>query len=125
MIKNIFLMLIISTLLGCKPNNQFDVQVSNEINENDITINFFETSLKQIKPIYKNGKKNEEIPLVYGENEWMISYKDSLTLEFTHFKTNRNDKHEYFFKFYKQDGVVWADVNILGIDEFKKTMKLK
>lgn len=117
-------MLIAFSLFGCKFSNSLDVELLDQIKENEITIDLFEPSLKQPQSIFKNGKKNR-IPFLYGENDWIISYNDSLDVKFRHFKTNRNDKHKYFFRFYKKDETILVDINIQGVSNLRKTAELK
>jgi hypothetical protein len=51
--------------------------------------------------------------------------KVSLYGYFRHIKTNRNDKHNYFYNFYSKDGKYYVDINISGTSYLKQIIELK
>ena len=68
-------------------------------------------------PIYK--AKN--IPFVYGENDWVITYKGQQQCKFRHFKTNRRYTHNYKFAIYEKQDTLYCDINIRGKNSMKQT----
>lgn len=70
-----------------------------------------------------NGKKAENLPNEYGENDFLITYADSLYFAFRHYKLNRRDQHDYEFDFSLQKDTVFVKTNIKGT--FKMKFKAK
>jgi hypothetical protein len=96
------------------------VVLDNTISENDIKIVL--TCDNSKTTIFEKGLKSI-VPNEYGENDWLISYKDSLFVEFRHFKTNRNSNHKYNCRFYKKQNTLYCDIDIIGSNKFKNTLK--
>lgn len=140
--KNLFTILVISIVgLSCSSllnRNTIKVESSSDVSINNIkiehgisatTINRTSDELlfknrDRYDIIYVNGKtktlKNE-----YGENDFLITYKDSLYLAFRQFKTNRRNNHSYKFKFTKENEKYFLEVHIKGENDlsFKNEMK--
>lgn len=111
------------TMIGCKRNNELKLTFSEQIEKYDVKI---ELEVKHTIPktiIYALGHQ-KSVPNEYGENDWTITYKDSLAGHFRHIKTNRNDTHKYSFKIYQRDTSVLVDISIKGISELNKTIIL-
>jgi hypothetical protein len=70
------------------------------------------------KTIYKN-KKGKTIKNEYGENDFLITYNDSLYFEFRQFKTNWHNQHSYSFSFTKEKASHFIEVNIKGENDLK------
>lgn len=66
-----------------------------------------------------NGKKAEDLPNEYGENDFLITYADSLYVAFRHYKLNRRDQHDYEFDFNLQNDTVYLKTNIKGAYKLK------
>ncbi|MDR2206207.1 MAG: hypothetical protein LBE36_08655 [Flavobacteriaceae bacterium] len=58
------------------------------------------------KTIIYDGTIKNDIPNGYGENDWYVTYEDSLKGYFRHIKTNRNDNHKYLFRACLNFGIV-------------------
>ncbi len=65
--------------------------------------------------VLMNGKIVKEIGKGYGENDFVVSY-DTLSANFGHFKTNRNDINRYDVLIYKKDNKILCKFNIQGIE---------
>jgi len=111
------------TIIGCKRNNELKLTFGEGIDRRDVKI---ELEVKHSLPkttIYRLGQL-EAMPNEYGENDWTITYKNSLIGHFRHIKTNRNDFHKYYLKFYQRDTSLFVDISIKGISELNKTIIL-
>lgn len=109
--------------MGCNRNNELILTFGNGIQKNDVRIELEVMGYVRKTTIYRLGQQ-ETVPNGYGENDWTVTYKDSLAGHFRHIKTNRNDYHKYDFKFYQRDTSIFVDVSIKGIGEFYETIKL-
>ena len=126
--KNPLLLMTIAMFLmtSCIHRNNLRLKFEN-IDSNDIEVYlsaggpFLSTEIATC--IYKNGTINA-IPNEYGENDWLIIYKNEKICMFRHFKTNRNDKHLYFFTLYSDSSNIYCDVYIRGMNEVKKNIQL-
>ncbi len=78
------------------------------------------STLDKATCVYKNGTRNA-IPNEYGENDWIIIYKNEKIGKFRHFKTNRNNKHSYFFTLHSDSSNVFGDICISGRDNMAQT----
>lgn len=123
------LLLILITMFlmcSCIQRNNLSLKFDN-INSKDIEIYLSAgvpfSTLEQATCIYKNGIINN-IPNEYGENDWIIIYKNNSRCMFRHFKTNRNNKHSYFFTLYSDSSNIYCDVYIRGKNRMKQTIQL-
>lgn len=68
--------------------------------------------------VWENGEQKNDIPSIYGEHDWTIFFKDSLSAEFRHFKTRNTAKHAYEFKLNRKQStsVINCSVNIRGVN---------
>jgi hypothetical protein len=107
-------------LASCKDQNRFTLDLSDSFSKDDFTI-LLETP--SVDTIYANGTVYP-IPDKYGENDWIILYKDSLSGKFRHFKTNRNDRHSYLFQIFRAKDSVLCLVNIEGVSELKRKVAM-
>ena len=110
-------MLITMFLLSsCIHRNDLNLKFNN-VDSKDIEIylsaGFPFSSLEKATCIYRNGTINA-IPNEYGENDWIIIYKNEKICRFRHFKINRNDKHSYFFTLQSDSSKIFCDVCIKG-----------
>jgi hypothetical protein len=65
-------------------------------------------------------KRNIHKPINdYGENDFLITYADSVYLSFRQFKFNRRHQHDYKFHFSLQDSVIFVKVDIQGQDKMR------
>lgn len=64
--------------------------------------------------LFFDGKKTNDLPNKYGENDFLITYADSLYFSFRHYKLNRRDQHDYKFDFSLQNDTVYIKTNIKG-----------
>lgn len=113
-------------MVSCTHRNDLRLKFEN-IDSNDIEIYLSAggpfSTFERATCIYKNGTINA-IPNEYGENDWVIIYKNKKICKFRHFKTNRNDKHVYFFTLYSDSSNIYCDVYIKGMNELKKNIQL-
>ena len=104
--------------------NKLKVSFSNGIDKADVRIKMEVLASVPITDIY-DGQKEFDIPNGYGENEWYFTYKDTLQGYSRHIKTNRNDKHNYVFSFYKENEKCFVDIKIEGISPLQENIELK
>jgi hypothetical protein len=116
--KKYFFLLFVSALFGCKENT---INVNFQNLEDKLSINL--STMKSNSAIYEKKKQTNEIPYIYGENDWYLTYDDTLCLKFRHFKTNKNDSHNYNFKFSKEGKDIFCYINIKG--ETNMSSKIK
>ncbi|WP_074407472.1 hypothetical protein [Aquimarina megaterium] len=105
--------------------NQINVIANDNLNRDDFIIELevlMDAKLLTKYNIFESGTFND-IPNAYGENDWRIYYKDSLIFEFRHFKTNRNEYHDYIFEFEQINDRIVCDVSILGTNELSVNNK--
>lgn len=74
--------------------------------------------------LYTNGK-SKTLRNEYGENDFLITYKDILYIAFRQFKTNIRNNHLYKFKLAKEKEKYIVEVRINGEGgmSFKKEMR--
>lgn len=108
---------------SCK-NNKLNLSFDEKFKKEDIQVKM-EVLASIPETLVYNGERKFKIPNGYGENEWYFNYKDSLNGYLRHIKTNRNEKHNYFFYFYYKNGKYFVDVDIEGANPLKKTIELK
>jgi len=63
--------------------------------------------------IFSNSK-SKKIINEYGENDFLITYNDSLYFEFRQFKTNWHNQHSYTFNFIKENESYFVEIKIKG-----------
>ena len=117
-----YLLIIWTVLLAGCSENEFALKFSTGFKKEDFTV-LLEPEGADDHIVYAGGIERA-IPGEYGENDWIITYKDSLSGIFRHFKTNRNHTHEYAFFIYKINDSVKCDINIDGVDDLKTTIRL-
>lgn len=126
--KHRFLLILITMFLpsSCIHRNNLSLKFDN-VDPKEIEIYISAgvpfSTLEQATCIYKNGIINN-IPNEYGENDWIIIFKNKSRCKFRHFKTNRNDKHSYYFTFYSDSSIIYCDVSIRGKNTMKQTVQL-
>ena len=103
--------------------NNIEIYTNNVVDENlfKIILQFDDGSSAVI---YQNGK-TKEIPEEYGPQKIILIYNDSVSFEKPYMKLNRNHDHLYRFTFFRQNEVLYCDLNILGEDGERDTFKLK
>lgn len=114
---------IIIIIVSCNKKNDFDIKFDKNLDSKDFKIeveNFYAFSKKVI---YEKGLLYE-IPDGYGENDWTLTYKDSVFCTFRHFKTRENVKHSYFFNFSLKEDKICCHVKIIGLDKFDDNIVL-
>ena len=67
------------------------------------------------QPIYLNGT-SKSITNEYGENDFLVTYNDSLYFAFRQFKTNRRNNHLHRFTISREQESYFVQVNIRGKD---------
>ncbi len=110
-------------LSSCVSRNKLCLQFEN-LDPSDIEIylsaGYPFSSLEESTCIYKDSTFNT-IPNEYGENDWIIIYKNQKICKFRHFKTNRNDKHLYIFTLRADSTNIFCDISISGKNNMKLT----
>ncbi|MGY3795668.1 hypothetical protein [Aquimarina sp. 433] len=116
--KWLLIILFCLILFSCN-KNEINIATNDNLNRNDFKIELevlTEPEFLTKHYIFENGIF-KDIPNAYGENDWRIYYKDSLIFKFRHFKTNRNELHNYTFKFEQMNNKIVCDVSILGTNK--------
>lgn len=119
--KLINIVIIIGCFSSCRYQNKINIDFG-DLNPKDfnIKVTIPPNILKQ--PIYSDGVYHS-IPNEYGENDWTITYRDSLSCKFRHFKTNRRNKHKYRFRLYEKKHDLFCEIDIKG--QNKQSMIIK
>jgi len=78
---------------------------------------------KKLITIMKKGKLNSTIETDYGENDFLITYADSVQLAFRHFKTNNRMNDVYDFRIFKKKNDIFIKTFIKGTDPMIFTKK--
>ncbi|SNR17105.1 hypothetical protein [Tenacibaculum jejuense] len=113
--KALVLYLIFVVFSSCKKN---EVRV---ISESGIDVNDFRIELKI--DVEGKGYKSfivydeegiKEVPEGYMKNYWDVYLRDSLVLSFTHYKGNKNYKHNYMFNFGLKNDTLLYTIDIQG-----------
>ncbi len=115
-------MILVFTLISCEKENSLKLNCVPPLKKEDFKIELQVLGSQQPITHVFDGKNQQEIVNEYGENDWRINWKDSLFADFRHFKTNRNDKHDYEFNFYTKHNLIYGDVTIKGISSLHKTL---
>ena len=86
------------------------------LNANDIAVylSLYASDTDYNNPIliYKDNVYYD-IPNEYGENDWVIYYKDQ-KCTFRHFKTNRHYCHKYNFFIFEKNDTLYCARKIIG-----------
>ena len=115
-------LIFVFTLMSCEKESSLKLNCVSPLKKEDFNIELQVLGNQQPITTVFDGKNQQKIANEYGENDWHISWKDSLFVNFRHFKTNRNDKNEYEFNFYKKNNLICVDVTIKGINSLHKTL---
>lgn len=108
-------------LISCQ-NNEIKVNVVGMEDKAKIILLTYADKTGNI--IYNHLKQEKDIPQRYGENDWILTYSDSLCARFRHIKYNRRDTHSYFFSFFKSGEHIYCKVLIKGESPIDDTLKL-
>ena len=73
--------------------------------------------------VYEKGTISQ-VPNNYGENDFLVTYKDSLYVHFRQFKTNRQNQHTYHFSFTKEKSSYFVAIDITGKNNLATKLKL-
>lgn len=118
-------LLLLKTILflyACTNKNEMELDFSNPLKKEDFKIEIQILGSDVNRKVIYDGNIIYDIPNEYGENEWHFNYKDSLYGYFRHFKSNRNDKHNYTFHFFQKENNVFAEIKINGVSNELKTI---
>ncbi|HEY1054634.1 MAG TPA: hypothetical protein VGE24_05845, partial [Emticicia sp.] len=101
-----YLLFFLGVCLNSCQNNEINVEAVG-MESSKVKIVLLTIANQSGDIIYNHSEQQVEIPQEYGENEWLITYSDSLCTRFRHIKYNRNDKHSYHFRFFKTEGDIY------------------
>jgi hypothetical protein len=119
-------LLLLKTILflyACTNKNEMELDFSNPLKKEDFKIEIQILGSDVNRKVIYDGNIIYDIPNEYGENEWHFNYKDSLYGYFRHFKSNRNDKHNYTFHFFQKENVLQLPVEKAAWQKKKKKMR--
>lgn len=119
----IFFVSFLVLFYSCRMGNELKIDFEPGINESIVKVKMEVLASYSMTTIY-NGSRQFKIPNGYGENDWYFIYNDTLQGYLRHFKTNRNDNHYYYFRFYSKSSKILVDVEIKGDSPLKKTILL-
>lgn len=116
--------LLINTLFlfACTSENKLELDFSNLLKKEDFKIEIQILGSDVNRKVIYDGNITYDIPNEYGENDWHFNYKDRLYGYFRHFKSNRNDKHNYTFHFFKKENNIFVEIKINGVSNELKTI---
>lgn len=118
-------------------SNKIEINVENELSKNNVKIehgiSVNTINRKNDLDLFKDrekytvvfdGKPKWNIKNEYGENDFLITYKDQYYLSFRQFKFNRRHQHLYKFNFKKSSNNPIVEVKIQGKSgmNFKREM---
>lgn len=109
-------------LSSCSKKNNLELIFADSLNKKDFKIEMEVLGSNTAKKVIFDGKKEYNILKEYGENEWYFTYKDSLYAYFRHFKSNRNDCHNYKYLFSKKNNTISVEIAIDGISKVKRNI---
>ena len=116
----VYLLLLLGFgLISCQKN---EIKVEVVGIEDKVKIKLNNMGLEKV--IYETSRQVNKIPERHGENDWSLAYADSLCARFRHIKFNLNDKHSYFFNFFKSGKDIYCRVTIKGDSPINDTLKL-
>lgn len=72
-----------------------------------------------------DGMDTKSIPNNYGENDFVITYKNQYYTPIRHFKTNWRHQHDYIFYLYKKEGTLYIRITIEGVDDMNFETKME
>lgn len=121
-ISKIILLLTSLFLFACTNKNEIELDFSKPLQKEDFKIEIQILGSDVNRKVIFDGNLTYDIPNEYGENDWRFNYKDSLYGYFRHFKTNRNDKHNYRFHFFQKGNNIFAAIEINGVSNELKTI---
>lgn len=119
--------------IGIINGNRYAVSVRKPLDKSDFKIyqgfftinrdNDFELFENSSKTLFYSGRKLKKIITDHGENDFLVTYKDSLYYQFRYFKTNCRMIDRLNFSFYQQNDTLFIDMKIDGTDrmEFVKS----
>lgn len=118
------LLLLTTTLFlfACTSKNEMELDFSNPLKKEDFEIEIQILGSDVNRKVIYDGNVIYDVPNEYGENDWHFNYKDSLYAYFRHFKSNRNDKHNYTFRFFQKENNVFAEIQIDGVSNELRTI---
>ncbi len=73
------------------------------------------------KSMFFDGRKLKMITTDHGENDFLITYKDSLYYQFRYFKTNSRMIDDFKFNFYLQNDSLFLNMEIHGTNKLSFT----
>ncbi len=110
-------LIVLMGISSCSNKNKLTVDYG-ALSPNDFEIYLSIFPEIRDKPIYKDGVYYD-VPNEYGENDWVIIYKDQQQCKFRHFKTNRRHTHKYKFVVSEKQDTIYCDVDIRGKNSLK------
>jgi hypothetical protein len=66
-----------------------------------------------------DGKNENKMINIYGENDFIITYDNKYYFSFRQFKFNQHHNHDYYFHFHKNNDTIFIDLDIVGEDGMK------
>lgn len=115
--------------IGIINGNRYDVNVKKLLDKADFKIyqgfftinrdNDFELFENNSKTLFYNGRNLKKIITDHGENDFLVTYKDSLYYQFRYFKTNCRMIDRLNFSFYQQNDTLFIDVKIKGTNRME------
>ncbi len=115
--------------IGIINGNKYEVNVKKPLDKADFKIyqgfftinrdNDFELFENNSKTLFYDGRKRRKIITDHGENDFLITYKDSLYYQFRYFKTNCRMIDRLNFSFYQQNDTMFIDMKINGTNRME------
>jgi len=115
--------------IGIINGNKYEVNVKKPLEKADFKIyqgfftinrdNDFELFENNSKTLFYDGRKRKKIITDHGENDFLITYKDSLYYQFRYFKTNCRMIDRLNFSFYQQNDTLFIDMKIHGTNRME------
>ena len=130
-IKHLMKLLLFGMIFGCTScGNRLTIDC-NGLDSNDVEIYLspgyplryndnLSIKYEYLTLIYKNGEYYD-IPNEYGENDWVVNYKNQKQCTFRHFKTNWRHRHRYKFVIYEKHDTLFCTTDIRGKDADNNT----
>jgi len=115
--------------IGIINGNRYEVNVKKPLDKADFKIyqgfftinraNDFELFENNSKTLIYDGGKLKKIVTDHGENDFLVTYKDSLYYQFRYFKTNCRMIDRLSFGFYQQNNSLFIDMKINGTNKME------
>jgi hypothetical protein len=115
--------------IGIINGNKYEINVKDPLAKTDFKIyqgyftidrdNDSELFKNNRKTLFFNGRKLKKITTDHGENDFLVTYKDSLYYQFRYFKTNCRMIDRLDFSFYQQNDSLFIDMQISGTNRLK------